>query len=139
MKKASRTLGVENEPLRWFASLATLLTLTTIGCMSLEEMAPSVDDRLVRLGERQMLDTQTLIRGREIYLNRCISCHNIEPVGRYTREQWEFIIPDMARESNLDDQQEHDLLSYILIAKAFTDEIAASPPPPSASEIPQSP
>jgi mono/diheme cytochrome c family protein len=139
VKRASRVLGVERRPLRWFAELTTLLAMTAIGCMSLEEMAPSVDDRLISQGRQQNVDSQALTRGREIYLNRCISCHNIEPVGRYTREQWEIIIPDMAGESNLDDQQEHDLLSYIVTAKAFTDEIRASPHPTPASKIPQSP
>ena len=102
-------------------------------------MDPPVDEGLLSLGKHLAVDPQALIRGREVYLNRCISCHNIEPVARYTQDEWKRIVPDMARESNLDDLQEKDLLSYILIARSYTDVISADPHPALTSEIPQSP
>ena len=52
-------------------------------------------------------------QGRKLYLGRCTACHAPEPVRDYTREEWSYIIPDMAKESNLDSTQTAALQAYI--------------------------
>lgn len=96
-----------------------------LGCMSLEQMAPPVDQNLVQLSAALdapvRADEATLVRGRHVFINRCISCHSLEPVNRYSAEEWKTILPEMSEEANLTEGQQADLLAYVLTARRFID------------------
>ncbi len=88
-----------------------------IGCVSLEQIAPEVGPDMVALGATHGAGgTATLQRGRTVYVTRCIGCHSLEPVDRYSLEQWQIIVPEMAAEAKLTDGQTHDLTAYLLSA-----------------------
>jgi hypothetical protein len=95
-----------------------LAVLVLAGCMSLEQMAPPVDGTLAGFCRRGG-DAEALTRGRDIYLSRCIQCHGLEPVARHSFSDWEMVIPEMADEASLNDQQEKDLTGYIFAARRF--------------------
>ena len=86
------------------------------GCLSLEEMAPPVDSTIIALAAESGISPETLVHGRQVYLTRCISCHGVEPVDRYSQDHWQAILPEMADEAKLDAQQQTDLLGYLLTA-----------------------
>ena len=93
------------------ASVTTFLCILVIGCMSLEEMAPPVDEVFIALAGQR--DIAALERGREVYFNRCIGCHSIEPIGDYTVDEWRIIMAEMAPEAKLNETQTADLMSYL--------------------------
>lgn len=94
--------------------VAALLGLA--GCLSLEEMAPPVDQQV--LGAAGGADIAALERGRKIYLGKCIKCHSVEPIGNYSLSQWHEIIPEMSDETNLTPAEQADLRAYVLAAHA---------------------
>jgi mono/diheme cytochrome c family protein len=111
---------------RWLRATPLIaMAVGLLGCMSLEQMAPPVDQNLVQLSaESNVLaraDEATLARGRHVFINRCISCHSLEPVNRYSVEQWKTILPEMAEEANLSEDQQADLLAYVLTARQYID------------------
>lgn len=55
----------------------------------------------------------TLVQGRTIYVTRCAKCHAVEPVKKYSREQWKTIIPDMAEETKLSPSETAAVAAYI--------------------------
>lgn len=57
--------------------------------------------------------TPTLVKGRTIYVTRCAKCHAVEPVKKYSREQWNTIIPDMAEETKLSPSETAAVAAYI--------------------------
>lgn len=106
------------------------LTLGISGCMTLEQMAPPVDDPLAQVAVQRGMDAAAARRGREIYITDCAKCHTVEPIGRYSQDEWAKILPEMAEESKLSASQLNDLRAYVVSARAFLD----LPPPPPVSK-----
>lgn len=101
-----------------FVAIGTGLGLSLLfaGCMTLEQMAPPVGPRLHTIAASHSMDATLLEFGRHVYLTDCAKCHGVEPIGRYSYEQWREILPRMARETRLDDQRESALEAYVLTA-----------------------
>lgn len=97
------------------------MAMGVIGCVSLDQMVPPIDQGMIEYGQKQGVSDQSLLTGRLTYLNRCISCHGIEPIDRYSMDQWEVIVPEMSKEAKLNDAQTADLLNYIRTAREFID------------------
>lgn len=93
---------------------AGAIAVVIVGCVSLEELAPPVDQRLVAAAPG--VDAASLERGRRIYITKCAKCHSVEPVHRYTRGEWDEILPDMAAESMLDASEHRDVEHYVYAA-----------------------
>jgi mono/diheme cytochrome c family protein len=96
-----------------------LAVLILFGCVAIGELAPVVDERLLAVAQEGASSAGALESGRQIYLTTCAKCHLPEPVGRYSREEWERILPEMAKLSGLDSGQFDDLKNYVLAAKAM--------------------
>lgn len=96
------------------AVFVTVMLLSLVGCLSLEEMAPSVDQQVLAVAGGA--DVASLERGRRIYLGKCIKCHSVVPIGEYSLAEWNEIIPDMSEETNLSADEQVDLRAYILAA-----------------------
>jgi len=93
---------------------AGAIAVLIVGCVSLEVLAPPVDQRLVAAASG--VDAASLDRGRRIYITKCAKCHSVEPVHRYSRAQWNDILPDMAEETMLDDTERRDVERYVYAA-----------------------
>ncbi len=93
--------------------------LLLASCMSLEEMAPPVGPVLTKMAAYRGAERSVLEKGRELYLTDCARCHSVEPIARYTLEEWRKILPRMADESNLDALQGRAVEAYVLGARAF--------------------
>jgi cytochrome c5 len=93
--------------------LSLLVCLLHAGCMSLEEMAPPVEQAAAYGGE---LSTEMLARGRHLYLTKCTKCHAAEPVRDYTASEWHGLMPEMGEETKLSAADEEAVLQYVLAA-----------------------
>lgn len=49
---------------------------------------------------------------------RCTSCHSLEPIVKYTAEEWLDIVDDMADRSGLDEIEEAQVANYLKTARA---------------------
>ena len=92
---------------------AAALLLTIIGCATIEQIAPPIDINAVSLGTFDDATLRQAQRGRRIYITNCIKCHSPEPVARYTRVEWDEILPRMAEESKLPPEKIADIAAYI--------------------------
>lgn len=81
-------------------------------------MAPPVGPQLLAVAESRGHDGATLERGRRIYVTKCAACHSIEPIGRYSAEQWRALLPDMVAQTKLDAKETADVEAYLLTARA---------------------
>lgn len=91
---------------------ACILLLMPQACRTTEQIAPPVDLNMASQG----VTVEALLRGRDIYLRQCASCHVAEPVDRYTLEEWEDIITRMAPKSKLNEIQTMELRRYVQAA-----------------------
>ena len=52
-------------------------------------------------------------RGQVLFESRCIACHGFYAPNRYSDEEWDEIIPDMAHEALLTRSQTKAVLEYV--------------------------
>ena len=122
--RQNREAGQFSIPLRVRCVLAaivgTLLVgfFVPIGCVSTAAMAPPVGPELLAVAKAHQTDAAALQRGRRIYLTKCTACHNVEPIGDYSAEEWLALLPEMVEETRLNASEAADLQGYLLTARA---------------------
>jgi hypothetical protein len=94
--------------------LTTLFIAGSAGCagIALTDTAPPVNPAITGSSN----DFKFLSSGRQIYLTRCARCHIAQPVRKYSREQWDQLLPEMSGLSKLNTNQTADLRAYVLYA-----------------------
>lgn len=100
----------------WARTILITIVALHSACVSIEEIAPPVDEHMAALGTELGYGLQTLSDGRHVYLNQCIDCHSPEPVNRYSLDEWEVILPEMSSESKLDKSQQAAIRAYVQVA-----------------------
>ena len=73
-----------------YLSVAALLIGASCASLSIDNIAPPVS-----------ADDAQLYRGRRIYLTKCARCHAPEPVAKYSRSDWDRIMPEMVADTRL--------------------------------------
>jgi len=68
--------------------------------------------------QRQDVDLIKLRQGRTLFVHRCIECHTLPPVWKYSREDWPEIVNDMSHRSSLKPAEREAVLAYILAVRA---------------------
>lgn len=56
---------------------------------------------------------ETVSTGYALYGSDCAKCHKAKEVKKYTREQWDKILPNMAKKAKLEGDQEATIDAYI--------------------------
>jgi mono/diheme cytochrome c family protein len=97
---------------RAFLALLSAAGLLLGGCRTLAEIAPPVSPAMSG-------DPGALNSGRQVYLQRCASCHSLEAVDDYTPAEWAELLPEMNRKSKLNVTQAEQLHQYLLSAREW--------------------
>lgn len=90
---------------------AVCAALHLAGCGSLEPSAPAVTPAVAAAARA---DIGELEHGRLIYTTRCVECHAAERIPRYSRAEWQEILPRMADEARLNDAQDCAVRAYVM-------------------------
>ena len=91
-----------------------LLTSVVVGCATIDQLAPPVDEIMLATAE---LDDQSLAMlrdGRDLYITRCARCHSPESVTAYTRDQWSTILPRMTEKAGHSVEERIAVKEYIM-------------------------
>jgi hypothetical protein len=75
--------------------------------MDTTKVAPKVQDLAFRD------NVAHLEYGRELYVTRCTKCHNALRITRYTKGDWEDILPEMTFKSKFSEEQKQAVTAYI--------------------------
>jgi mono/diheme cytochrome c family protein len=62
-------------------------------------------------------DFSKLERGRTLFVHRCIECHTLPPIWKYSREDWPKIVNDMSHRASLKPAERDAVVAYILAAR----------------------
>ncbi len=90
-----------------------LLTSVVVGCATIDQLAPPVDEIMRSTAE---FDDQTLAMladGRHLYITSCARCHSPEAVTAYTSRQWTTILPRMAEKAELSVRERLAVSEYV--------------------------
>jgi hypothetical protein len=101
-----------------FAGICFILLLS---CESGGYRPPPVTAKMTKIGQRPSFDSAdlaTLQEGRRLFVARCIECHTLPIVTRYSASEWPGLVDEMAGRANLKPSQHNAVLAYILAARA---------------------
>lgn len=99
-----------------FHRLTVFFLITILGsCISLEELAPSVDETFMQQSGASSSEFPQLKKGRHLYTARCGSCHSLDKVDAFTYSEWIDImdVEEMASKSKFSAKDTSDVLAYI--------------------------
>jgi len=75
---------------------------------------PRVTPELAQAGGRQHVDLATLSEGRSLFVSRCIECHTLPMISRFTESDWPCIVHEMGGRAKLKPAERDAVLAYIL-------------------------
>lgn len=87
-----------------------LVCLAFVGCET-ANYAPVVT------APRKM-ETAKLQRGRQLFVHRCIECHALPAIWKYSREDWPEIVNDMSHRASLKPADREAVITYILAVRS---------------------
>lgn len=64
------------------------------------------------------MEANKLQRGRQLFVHRCIECHTLPAIWKYSREDWPRIVNDMSHRASLRPQESEAVIAYILAARS---------------------
>jgi len=86
-----------------------LISLLFAGCET-SNYAPMVT-RPRKMGANK------LQRGRQLFVQRCIECHTLPAIWKYSREDWPRIVNDMSHRASLNAADSEAVIAYILAVR----------------------
>lgn len=100
--------------------LSILLALITLVACETANYAPRVTLAMTRSRSqsKQVVDIMKLERGRDLFVHRCIECHTLPPMWKYSREDWPKIVNDMSHRASLKPEDRAAVIAYILAVRA---------------------
>lgn len=70
------------------------------------------------MAEASGVSVERLQHGRAVYMSNCTRCHEPMMPRDLTRADWHVVVPGMAWNAGISEQDEDDVLAYLLAAKA---------------------
>ena len=94
-----------------------LISLMLVGCET-ANYAPVVNNGMVAASHRRDVDLARLDHGRTLFVHRCIECHTLPAIWKYSRDDWPKIVSDMSHRASLKPSEREAVIAYILAVRA---------------------
>ena len=101
----------EMKQLAGAALVSTVVALSS--CETVSSSAPTVASVMVS----KDADAQFLTQGRNLFVSRCIDCHSLPPISKYSSERWPGLVEKMSGRAHLQPTQRDAIVAYILAAR----------------------
>ena len=101
----------------WKLLFVPLLVIGLAGCEALKSGAPPINPEMTRAAAANGDSMETLSNGRRLLAQRCTNCHGLEPIVKYTPEEWRTNVHRMADRAGLSEGDVHQVTSYLVAAR----------------------
>jgi hypothetical protein len=88
------------------------------GCESTNYVPPVTPQMATASLRRQDVDLLKLREGRTLFVHRCIECHTLPAIWRYSAQDWPGIVNSMSHRASLKPAERDAIIAYILAARA---------------------
>ena len=95
-----------------FVVLACLL----LSCEAINYVPP-VTSQMASPRKGQHVDLAMLREGRTLFVHRCIECHTLPVLWRYSTEDWPDIVDSMSHRASLKPAEREAIVAYILAVR----------------------
>lgn len=96
-----------------------LCTLLLAGCETTVTNAPPITAPLLRAGAREHAGAQVLTEGRSVLLNRCIQCHALPEVAKFSPDSLRRIVATMSDRAHLSPAEQEAVVKYLLAVRSL--------------------
>jgi hypothetical protein len=106
--------------MRHRARLPVLVLSLFTGACATGDFAPppNVTPSLIASARFDRISTQELSIGREVFVSRCLECHTLPSVAKYSRNEWPRLVARMAARANLTTSDQRVVTGYLRAASA---------------------
>lgn len=98
-------------------SIFVVLAYLLLGCESINYLPP-VTSQMATPRKGQHVDLAMLREGRMLFVHRCIECHTLPVLWRYSTEDWPKIVDSMSHRASLKPAEREAIVAYILAARS---------------------
>jgi hypothetical protein len=99
-----------------------LSMLVVLGCLLVScestNYVPPVTSQMTTARKGQHVDFETLREGRTLLVHRCIECHTLPLLWRYSTEDWPGIVDSMSHRASLKPADREAIVAYILAVRS---------------------
>ena len=93
-----------------------------VSCQSnFNNVPPPVTQNMTKHGGN-LATVERLDEGRRLFASRCIECHVLPPISKYTADRWPRIVHWMGPRASLKPAEHEAILAYILAVRKNKDE-----------------
>jgi mono/diheme cytochrome c family protein len=97
----------------------SLIVISQLVSCETTNYVPPVTAKMASLNSRrQDVDLDKLHQGRTLFVHRCIECHTLPAIWKYSREDWPRIVNDMSHRASLKPAERDAVIAYILAVRA---------------------
>ncbi|HJT46190.1 MAG TPA: hypothetical protein VJ721_07960 [Chthoniobacterales bacterium] len=101
-----------------FVLLITTTALCGLPGCETANYVPAVNPQMATSHKRRGPELSNLERGRTLFAHRCIECHVLPAIWKYSNEDWPKVVDDMAHRASLKPTERDAVVAYILAARA---------------------
>ena len=105
---------------RWARPMASVISILFIVSCANFAGPPEVSPALISNARSDQVDIAQLQDGRRLFLSRCLECHTLPPVAKYSRNEWPHLVSRMAGRANLSPGEQAVITAYLRAASAST-------------------
>jgi len=111
-------------PARWpFWAASATIVLFIVSCANFAP-PPEVSPALISNARPDHVDAEQLQNGRNLFVSRCLECHTLPPVTKYSRNEWPHLVSRMSGRAHLSAADREAITVYLRAASST----AAAPP-----------
>jgi mono/diheme cytochrome c family protein len=93
-----------------------LLALLIAACATDHFAPPPVSSTLIARARCDHVTAQQVSQGRVLFLHRCLECHTLPVVTKYSRDEWPHLVSRMASRADLTPAEEQSIVAYLRAA-----------------------
>jgi len=98
------------------ASILFVLACVLASCQ-LTNYVPPVTSQMATARKGQSVNLAMLHEGRTLFAHRCIECHTLPVVWRYSSKDWPDIVDSMSQRASLKPAEREAIISYIIAVR----------------------
>jgi len=97
-------------------SILFVLACVLASCQ-LTNYVPPVTSQMATARKGQSVNLATLHEGRTLFAHRCIECHTLPVVWRYSSKDWPDIVDSMSQRASLKPAERKAIIAYIIAVR----------------------
>lgn len=97
-------------------SILFVLACVLASCQ-LTNYVPPVTPQMATARKGQSVNLAMLHEGRTLFAHRCIECHTLPVVWRYSSKDWPDIVDSMSKRASLKPAEREAIIAYILAVR----------------------